>query len=141
MTGSGAGCSPRSPHPCRRNCLVQHHPLHRRYIGHLLAVPRDRPAMLRNGTGRPHSATDQEARRKTGQDNDGEFTNTIGYPNIPPYGNASRSILSELEEAAIVPLSALLCSDASPREIVRRLRLNVAIRMLCDAIRETEVAI
>jgi hypothetical protein len=43
-------------------------------------------------------------------------------------------MLAELEEAPLVPLAALLLSDASPREIVRRLRLNVAIRMLLDAI-------
>jgi hypothetical protein len=47
-----------------------------------------------------------------------------------------------LEDAdtPIIPLAALLASDASPREIVRRLRLNVAIRMLVDAIAESERA-
>ena len=50
------------------------------------------------------------------------------------------TILAELEEAPIIPLAALLCSDASHVEIVRRLRLNVAIRMLCDAIAEADCA-
>jgi hypothetical protein len=52
--------------------------------------------------------------------------------------DTAAGMLAELEEAPIVPLAALLCSDASPREIARRLRLNVAIRMLLDAIAEAD---
>jgi hypothetical protein len=93
--------------------------------------------MPRNGTGRPRSASDQEARR-VGQDNDhGQPINVYNYT-IRSCGGLSYSILAELEECAIVPLTALLLSDASPREIVRRLRLNVAIRMLVDAIAEAD---
>jgi hypothetical protein len=92
----------------------------------------------RDGTGRPRSASDQEARKKTGQDDD--QTIPIGYSNIHPYGNASRRIVADLAEAPLVPLSALLLTDASPREITRRLRLNLAIRMLLEAIAEQEVA-
>jgi hypothetical protein len=39
----------------------------------------------------------------------------------------------------IIPLRALLLSDASPAEICRRLRLNFAIRMLLDALAVCEV--
>ncbi len=49
-------------------------------------------------------------------------------------------MIDELADAPLIPLAALLLTDASPREIVRRLRLNVAIRMLLDAIAEQEVS-
>ena len=81
--------------------------------------------------------------RETGQNDDRDQDNqtfTVGDPTISRYGSTTDRMLAELEEAPIVPLAALLCSDASPREIVRRLRLNVAIRMLCEAICESEVA-
>ncbi|SRR5258708_1481976 len=65
-------------------------------------------------------------------------TVTVEDYTIRSCGSPSRSLLAELEEAPLIPLSALLLSDASPREIVRRLRLNVAIRMLLDAIAESE---
>jgi hypothetical protein len=45
-----------------------------------------------------------------------------------------------VHDAPIVPLAVLLETDASPREIARRLRLNLAIRMLLDAIAEQGVA-
>jgi hypothetical protein len=49
------------------------------------------------------------------------------------------NLLSELEESwPLIPLRVLLLTDASPREIVRRLRLNLAIRMLVDAIAEAD---
>jgi hypothetical protein len=54
--------------------------------------------------------------------------------------DTAREILDELAEAPLIPLSALLLSNASPREIVRRLRLNFAIRCSLDAISEQEVA-
>jgi hypothetical protein len=44
-----------------------------------------------------------------------------------------------IEGVPIMPLCALLRSDASPTEIRRRLRLNVAIRILLDAIEESGV--
>ncbi len=93
--------------------------------------------MPRNGTGRPRCTLDQGMRRKTGQDN-GTFTTS--QHSIHSYDDATHGILAELEEAPLIPLAALLCSDASPREIVRRLRLNLAIRLLVDAIHEREVA-
>lgn len=65
----------------------------------------------------------------------------IGHSNLCPDGNATApDILDDLADAPIIPLAALLLTDASPREIARRLRLNTAIRMLLDAIRESEVS-
>jgi hypothetical protein len=48
-------------------------------------------------------------------------------------------ILSELEESwPLIPLRVLLLTDATPREVCRALRLNLAIRLLCEAIAEAD---
>jgi hypothetical protein len=105
--------------------------------------------MPNNGKGRPRSASDQEARRVGQDDSNGTFINdgrvitptTTSEYTIPAGMDTTAAILVELEESwPLIPLRVLLCTDARPREIVRRLRLNVAIRMLLDAIRESEVA-
>ncbi len=108
-----------------------------------------------NGKGRHRSASDQEARRVGQDDSNGSqnlitggfITSTTGDDTISRYGTTSRvvvpqapSLLAELGDSPLIPLAALLLTDASPREIVRRLRLNVAIRMLLDAIAESGVA-
>jgi hypothetical protein len=95
-------------------------------------MPRDK------SNGRPYIACDQQARRISGPD-DSEQRSREEYTILAGMDIAGK-MLAELEEAPIVPLAALLCSDASHVEIVRRLRLNVAIRMLCDAIAETDCA-
>ncbi len=85
----------------------------------------------------------ENGRRAATTQHDGTDNQTLtaGKSNIPPYGGATDSILSELEEAwPLIPLRVLLLTDASPREVCRALRLNLAIRLLCEAISESEVA-
>jgi hypothetical protein len=91
-----------------------------------------------NRKGQPRGALDQGA-RKVGQD-DGKDTNTKSEHSIPPCDSATHGILDDLADAPLILLAALLLSDASHEEIVRRLRLNVAIRMLCEAIAEADCA-
>jgi hypothetical protein len=95
--------------------------------------------MPRNETGRPRGTSDQEARR-VGQNNDhGNPINVKNYT-IRSCGGVSHSILAEVEDAPLIPLRVLLLTDASPREICRRLRLNLVIRLLVDAIAEVDCA-
>ncbi len=92
-----------------------------------------------NAIGQPRCTRDQGVRKAGPKNNRGKPID-VGYPNIPPDGNASLRLLDDLADAPIIPLAALLLSDASHEQIVRRLRLNVVIRMLLDAIAEREVA-
>lgn len=52
---------------------------------------------------------------------------------IPASTLTSTSTFHPLDVVPLVSLRALLDSDASHREIVRRLRLNLAIRLLLEA--------
>jgi hypothetical protein len=90
----------------------------------------------------PHKETGRRAASIQHDDpGDGHGTlTTVYHYTIRSYGGASRSLLDELVEAPLIPLAALLLSDATPHEIAARLRLNFAIRLLLDAIREADCA-
>jgi hypothetical protein len=79
------------------------------------------------------TVTPCQPRRQRGHGTDSVPQQQQQYP-FPYY------TLSPMQDAPLVPLHALLLSDASPEEIARRLRLNLAIRILLDAIAEREVA-
>jgi len=66
---------------------------------------------------------------------------TSGVPEqLHPKHNDTPLQALAVYDPPIVSLGALLESDASPREIRRRLRLNFAIRCLLDAIAERQAA-
>ncbi len=104
----------------------------------------------RNANGLSPLTRDQRASGK-GQDNDdpngafingGFITSTTTSEYSTKRATTTRDVLDELEEwdAPLPPLAALLASDASYSEIVSRLRLNFAIRMLLEAIAEADAA-
>jgi hypothetical protein len=93
---------------------------------------------VRQRTGRLRCARDQRTRR-SGQAKE-TFAIAESQRTIPSYGRATLGILDELEEAPLIPVAALLLADASPREIVSRLRLNLAIRVLLQTLAESGAA-
>ena len=104
--------------------------------------------MPRNASGRPRCLHDQ-CKRRVGQDNDdlkgafitGGFITSTTSDDTTRRASSTSDVLGELEESwPLIPLRVLLLTDASPREICRRLRLNVAIRLLCEAIAEADAA-
>jgi hypothetical protein len=76
----------------------------------------------------------QHARRRDAARQLGDTFQATGGTQRQPTRNTSNTGYQY-----IIPLRALLLSDASPAEIRRRLRLNVAIRILLDALAEWEV--
>jgi hypothetical protein len=105
--------------------------------------------MPRQRTGRPRCLHDQCKRRVGQDDGNGKFitngrviTPATCADDITSQLATTRDVVDELEEwdAPLLPLAALLASDASYSELVSRLKLNFAIRCLLDAIREADCA-
>jgi hypothetical protein len=107
--------------------------------------------MPRKRTGRLAATTQRDAQDSPNADNpnndNGRFTTpTTGKYSINSPTTTRRDIVAdvwdfdELDDAPLIPLWLLLLSDVTPAEIASRLRLNTAIRMLCDAIAEADAA-